>query len=228
MMFQVRSVRAHEWIVINVLCVGDEEFMSPENREDVEWAIHEANSYTRWLSSSDCFRDTFNIHFEVLGWISWDSKDSEVRPQHMAAEVLVETGFLDGLEYGGKTVHMLLACTGQDIYGQYGVTYPEANLTLMETSLAKNIGGIRHEFSHQFDCPECTNVCVMNPQLAGGSTRTGTLSTGTVFYIQFYEWGWCNECEDWINAHKFKWPDAAEHSHFRHTGGGGSSYYKIP
>jgi len=108
----------------------------------------------------------------------------------MAAEVWTETGFKSGMVVNGQFVDMLCACTGQDIEGYLAVTFPNANITLIETGYAGNFGVIRHEFSHQFHCPECNNVCVMN--------IVHCLDT------LIPERDWCPNCEAFIQSNKFK------------------------
>jgi hypothetical protein len=178
-------------IQVGVLCAGDEEFMAnPGNMADVESAIHNANTFTSLLSF-DSFELTFGIHFEVAGWVTWDSDDNVHNAALMAYEVWTETGFKTGMEYNGHIIEMLCACTGQDIDDYLAVTFPNANITLIETGVAGNFGAIRHEFSHQFDCPECNNVCVMN----------------IVHCLDhlYPERDWCPNCKDWIQNHKYKW-----------------------
>ena len=180
------------FIRVGVLCAGDEEFMAdPENVGRVERAIQRANNYTS-IWCLDCFELTFGLHFEVVGWVTWDSDDNVYIASLMAAEVWTETGFKTGMVVNGQFVHMLCACTGQDIEGYLAVTFPNANITLIEELDSFNGGVIRHEFSHQFHCPDCDGKCVMN-----------------VDYI--YRMGpchdWCPNCKDWINTHKYKWSE---------------------
>jgi len=189
----VVPVKAQGFIVVDVLCAGDEEFMSdPNNVGRAEQGIADANSRPYMV---DCFEDTFNLHFAVRGWKTWDSDDDTHDPRLMAYEVWTETGFETGMEYDGYTIEMLCAFTGQDIEGYYAVTFPDANITLIEagsvSTVAKADWIIRHEFSWQFHCPDgCTNYCVMNSILA---------------YFGHYFADWCPTCRDWINTHKYKW-----------------------
>lgn len=207
----VFPVQAHEWISINVLCAGDEEFIAdPNNIDRVEDAVQLANTYTSF-AVQDSFETTFNIHFEIVGWISWDSRDWVSDARKMATEVWTETGFESGMKYKGHIVHMLLACTGQDIAGYLAVSFPDASLVLIEEGSSYNYGVIRHEFSHQFYCEECIGFCVMNK--------------GCIFHIP-PRLDWCSNCEDWVNAHKFKWPSATKHHHS--GGGGGQPKYFYP
>ena len=155
----------------------------------VDSAIERANTF-RSIICFDSFEWTFGVHFEVVDWVTWDSRDDVHDPTAMAWEVWNETGFYTGMVVNGQYVDMLCACTGQDIEGYLAVTYPNANITLIETDYARNFGVIRHEFSHQFYCPECKKVCVMKQS----HCIDPLIPTRD----------WCPNCEAIINSNKFK------------------------
>ena len=172
-------------IRIGVLCAGDEEFMAdPENVESVELGIWRANTFTS-IGVSHCFEGTFGVHFEVVGWVTWESDNDVHDSRQMAWEVWNETGFYTGMVVNGQYVDMLHACTGQDIEGYWAVTFPDANITLAETVFAGWHRYIRHEFSHQLEVRyECGAYCVMSG------------------FLKAHDW--CQNCFQVVNDNKFK------------------------
>ena len=205
-------------LIVDVLCAGDEEFMenADANKNEAEEMIAKANSWTS-ISCPGCFELTFGLHFEVAGWVSWDSDDSVHHPQWMAAEAWTETGFEEGTEYNGVILDMLSLFTGQYIDGFDAVCFPDANISMFDWGLLMipcfytGYGVIRHEYSHQFYCPECTHACVMN--------RACLKDLCLITPPGCWDVDWCTDCETWINNHKHKWQQDDEYDGF----GGGSS-----
>lgn len=195
LVFQVKPVAAYTSLHrrIDILCAGDEEFRAnPQNKIDVERNIRNANWYRNYWTTQ-AFDITLGIRFYVAGWTSWTSADHDNNPMNMAWHAEQQVGFETGMEYNGQTVEMLLVLTGQDIFEMDGCTFPDSNITLMETEPAKHIGVLRHEFAHQFWTPHCANWCVMNPNI--------------IYLPECRQWGWCSGCKEWIQGYGDKWPD---------------------
>lgn len=175
--------------IIDVLCCGDEEFMSvPRRKSDVEDTVHEANTYVG-AYSRECFED-LNITFQVRGWIEFDSRDDipfDYSAFELLEEAITETGFYDGMLYGNCTIDLLFVITGQDI-DMGGLSIPWWYALIMETTPAtNNIVLIRHEFSHQLWAFHCDSYCCMNLD----------------DFFMPKGWDWCEYHEQWLLEHKY-------------------------
>lgn len=174
-------VFAFEEPIVDVLLMGDEEFMA-----NPEW-VSKAESLVK-QASSEIYWEFFNICFEIHGWKTWDSNDTEKDPFKLLDEAVRQSGLRirpaklgDGL----PTIHgvvsgspyltsgnyyayidLLIAFTGQEmIYENWvvlGLSPPEANATIISYK-GLDLKVVVHEIGHQYYLDHCLNMhCVMN------------------------------------------------------------------
>jgi len=180
-------------ITVNVLLVGDEEFMSQlYYLGTLRWVPASQLVYDGAMPAThDCFYNEFTITFYWdFGWRQWDSDDSTHDPIALLNEAISEIGFQSGMIFNGRHIDLLMVWTGQDM-GQAGYSPPWLNACICSTyplhwMYLDNVA--QHELSHQFKCEHCGNNCVMNPTLC--------LSTNS----------WCTNCKQTINDNKFRFP----------------------
>lgn len=186
---KVYATETQSLCLVNVLAVGDEEFMSdPSRMGQVEYAINLANSHLDYLSR-DSFETTFNMSFRVRGWTQFHS-DSQWWQYDLLLEAISEIGFIEGMNWNGWSINLLLVITGQETDG-VGLSMPNWNATIIEMGYAVKPASYviyRHEFSHQFWCHHCGNVCIMN---LGDFFKSSP--------------NWCSDCTEWIRQHRNKW-----------------------
>jgi hypothetical protein len=87
-------------------------------------------------------------------------------------------------------VDFLLFFTSRDMVmggeGLQGLSPPFWNAAIIHFGAARCV--IQHELSHQFNCPHCGNICVMNPDWCNFGVST-----------------WCDTCQATINSNRLKW-----------------------
>lgn len=208
----IPSAYAGYWeTTMDILAVQDEEFIA-------EYPI-EFDRYLSWeiyiYDAFDRFRDTFNVNFELRGWINWDSSDSEHDVDTLLDEAIRETGFVSHqTSYNGYVIDILMVFSGQlDLWDQDGFSPPDWKALILKgwSPNYPRTQMIMHEFSHQFMASHCTNVnsCVMD-------------MANSVYYPR----QWCNSCQATINDNKdrfWRWVDTSGGG-----GGGGGHMYPVP
>lgn len=179
-------------IIVNVLLVGDEEFM----------AMAYPFGLFRWVSASQCvdegampnvderFYNKFGITFYWdFGWQEWDSNDETYNPKTLLDEAIGDVGFESGMLFEGRHVDVLMVWTEQDM-GQPGYSPPWLNACIFSTYLmhwSSFINMIQHELSHQFYGEHCRKDCILNLAKWGKSND------------------WCSNCFQTVSANKFRY-----------------------
>jgi hypothetical protein len=182
-------------IVVDVLLVGDEEFMSQLYYMGLwRWVPASQVVYDGAMPVADeCFYNEFKITFYWgFGWRQWDSDDATHDPIGLLNEAISEVGFQSGMIFNGRHIDILMVWTGQDM-GQAGYSPPWLNACICSTYLLHwlyldNVA--QHELSHQFNCAHCGNGCIMNP------------TSGVWEFTN----SWCANCKQTIDNNKFKFP----------------------
>lgn len=171
---------------VNVLVLYDEEF-PPDKLDFIAYNVRHCNKFS--TIDIECFEGTFGIHFEIVGYMQWDSNDNYHYVGLLIWEAINDIGWHYGFRYNNKKVHVLLIVTGQSINDCYAAASPDYNVTIFQYPLIYP-SIMRHELSHLFLCPDCNDpLCVMNPNTAKG---------GKIMR-------WCDKCKQVILANKYRY-----------------------
>lgn len=185
--------------IVDVLLIGDEEFMAnPERVQNAERVLREVQ---------DKRFAPYQIYFEIWGWLSWDSEDTETLCYQLMQEALIESGlpkkwiriigdlygwgFISGSPWKPHPssdyvfIDLLIIFTGQNMDIK-GFSPPMLNMTIVRYD-SVNLHVLTHELGHQYYLNHCSDPwCVMN---------------------DFWQWGndWCSSCRSKLNNNKGKW-----------------------
>lgn len=184
--------------VVDVLCIGDEEFLAHSNYvTNAESVLADVN--TNKFSE-------FGILFSIRGWLSWDSLDTRLTAYSLMQEALAESGlprqkvevipgyedwgFISGSEWLNADsttmwIDHLLIFTGQDCDVR-GMSIPQCNMTLIRYDSVGRVV-LTHELGHQYYLAHCGDVfCIMND------------------YWHFSD-NFCGNCKAKLNDARDKW-----------------------
>jgi len=168
------EARCNTWNFVDVLCLGDEEFMARSDWvEKVEVFLSRVNE--------ERFTDS-KIMFFIRGWLEWDSDDSCTVIYELMQEAIVESGmprrevevlpglrawaFISGSEWVDSDgvvwwIDELLIFTGQGC--DMKALGPEPlNVAIFRWD-GVDFRIMTHEFGHEYCLPHCGDAwCVMN------------------------------------------------------------------